>query len=48
MDWEPQMLGEGWRGTWRAGGALTVMGLTGIENFQLWYETQAPYSTVLS
>ena len=42
------ILGEDWRVTWRAGGALMVMDLTGNENFQLWYETQAPYSTVLS
>ena len=42
------ILGEGWRGTWRAGGALMVMDLTGNENFQLWYETRAPHSTVLS
>jgi hypothetical protein len=31
------ILGEDWRGTLRAGGALMVMDLTGNENFQLWY-----------
>ena len=30
------LLGEDWRGAWRAGGALMVMDLTGNENFQLW------------
>ncbi|KAH8993158.1 alpha beta-hydrolase [Lactarius akahatsu] len=30
------LLGEDWRGSWRAGGALMVMDLTGNENFQLW------------
>jgi len=38
------ILGEDWRGAWRAGGALMVMDLTGNENFQLWYETRAPFS----
>ena len=33
------ILGEDWRGAWRAGGSLMVMDLTGNENFQLWYET---------
>jgi hypothetical protein len=35
------ILGEDWRGTWRARGALMVMDLTGNENFQLWYEKRA-------
>jgi hypothetical protein len=30
------ILGEDWRGAWRAGGALMIMDLTGNENFQLW------------
>ncbi|KAF8272722.1 alpha beta-hydrolase [Lactarius quietus] len=30
------LLGEDWRGAWRARGALMVMDLTGNENFQLW------------
>ena len=42
------ILGEDWRGAWRAGGALMVMDLTGNENFQLWYEIRAPYSAVLN
>jgi len=31
------LLGEDWRGSWQAGGALMVMDLTGNENFQLWH-----------
>jgi hypothetical protein len=42
------ILGEDWRGAWRAGGALMVMDLTGNENFQLWYEIRALYSAVLN
>ncbi|KAI0063028.1 alpha/beta-hydrolase [Artomyces pyxidatus] len=30
------IIGEDWRGKWRAGGALMVMDLDGKENFQLW------------
>jgi hypothetical protein len=41
------ILGEDWRGTVRAGGALMVMDLTGNENFQLWYEARPPGSTRL-
>jgi len=32
--------GEDWRESWRAGGAIMVMDLTGNENFQLWYENE--------
>lgn len=32
------VLGEDWRGAWRAAGGLMVMDLIGNENFQLWYE----------
>lgn len=39
------ILGEDWRGTLRAGGALMVMDLSGNENFQLWYEARASSST---
>ena len=31
------LLGEDWRGAWRARGALMVMDLSGNENFQLWW-----------
>ncbi|KAI0059189.1 alpha/beta-hydrolase [Artomyces pyxidatus] len=30
------IIGEDWRGRWRAGGALMVMDVDGKENFQLW------------